>query len=144
MLIRQIIISSQPRKNYFCNDTILSVLDVLMFQVWFNIKNKNLPSQWTQCAPDWKQDNSELQPSVMQRQRTKSAFHTARSFHLTQDKLSTGSVFFDHPIHAGAVCDVGHGIAAEVAHAAVPWLFVQPVGTTVPGVVRQPGHAAVR
>lgn len=80
----------------------------------------------------------------MQRQRTESAFHVARLFHLRQDTLSTGSILFNNPIHAGAMCDVSHGIVAEVSDAAVPRLFVQPVGTAVPGVVRQAGHAAVR
>lgn len=40
--------------------------------------------------------------------------------------------------------DVCHGVGAEVPDAAVARLLVEPMGAAVPGVVSQPGHAAVR
>lgn len=59
----------------------------------------------------------------------------AQVFHLRQGNLSTGSIFFNNPIHAGAVCDVSHRIITEIPDAAMSWLFIEPMGTTVPGVI---------
>jgi len=57
---------------------------------------------------------------------------------------SAGAVLFDHAVHAGAVRDVRHGVAAEIPDAAVTRLLVEPMGAAVPGVISQSGHAAVR
>ena len=72
----------------------------------------------------------------MQRQRIKSAFSTAHIFHLRQDDLSTGSIFFNNAIHAGAMCDVSPRVITEIPDAAVSWLFIEPVRAAVPGVIR--------
>lgn len=56
----------------------------------------------------------------------------------------TGAILLDDSVHAGAVGDVWHRVAAEVPDAAVPGLLVQAVRAAVPRVVGQPGHAAVR
>lgn len=40
--------------------------------------------------------------------------------------------------------DVRQGVAAQVPDAAVARLLVEPMGAAVPGVVGEPGHAAMR
>lgn len=59
-------------------------------------------------------------------------------------RSSAGPVLFDDAVHAGAVRDVSHWVAAEVPDAAVTRLLVEPVGAAVPGVIGQSRHAAVR
>lgn len=56
----------------------------------------------------------------------------------------TGAILLDDAVHAGAVADVCHGVAAEVPGAAVPGLLVEAVRAAVPRVVGQSRHAAVR
>lgn len=55
-----------------------------------------------------------------------------------------GAILLDDAVHAGAVRDVCHRVAAEVPDAAVSRLLVEPVRAAVPGVVCQSRHAAVR
>lgn len=55
-----------------------------------------------------------------------------------------GPILLDDPVHAGAVGDVCHRVAAEVPDAAVSRLLVEAVRAAVPGVVGQSRHAAVR
>lgn len=133
MLTRQIIISSPPRKIYFCDDITVSILDAL-FQVWCNIKSKiHLPNEHNLHLTE-----SRIIAIAISHAKAKNKICLLNSttFHLRQDKLSTGSILLNNPIHAGAMCDVSHGVVAEVSDAAMPWLFVEPVGTTVPGVIR--------
>jgi hypothetical protein len=122
---------------------LLSVLDGLMFQVWYDIKSKHLPSQWTHCA--WLKYRMTVNYSSQSGEgKEENLRFNSTHFHLRQDKSRTGSVLFNNTIHAGAMCDMSHGIVTEISNTAVSWLFIEPMRTAVPGMICQSGHAAVR
>jgi hypothetical protein len=111
---------------------LLSVLDGLMFQVWYDIKSKHLPSQWTHCA--WLKYRMTVNYSSQSGEgKEENLRFNSTHFHLRQDKSRTG-----------AMCDMSHGIVTEISNTAVSWLFIEPMRTAVPGMICQSGHAAVR